>query len=145
MFGTIVVGTDGSETAGEAVRQAVELAKVCGAKLHVVSAYKTIDMLGLPPQAVPANIHELLDPAGQAKQVLDDVVAKVRADGIDAEAHTVAGEAASALIGVAEQVKADCIVVGNRGMTGAARFLLGSVPNRVAHHAPCTVVIARTT
>lgn len=54
------------------------------------------------------------------------------------------GDAASALIDVAETTKADLIVVGSRGMTGAARFLLGSVPNRVAHHAPCTVMIVRT-
>ena len=40
---------------------------------------------------------------------------------------------------------ADLIVVGNKGMTGAKRFLLGSVPNKVSHHAPCSVLIIRTT
>jgi nucleotide-binding universal stress UspA family protein len=48
------------------------------------------------------------------------------------------------LISTAEEVGADLIVVGNRGMGGVARFLLGSVPNRVAHHAPCAVLIAHT-
>ena len=46
---------------------------------------------------------------------------------------------------VAEEQGAELIVVGNKGMTGAKRFLLGSVPNKVSHHAPCSVLIVRTT
>jgi nucleotide-binding universal stress UspA family protein len=46
---------------------------------------------------------------------------------------------------VAEEVGADLLVVGNKGMTGAKRFLLGSVPNKISHHAPCSVYIVRTT
>ena len=46
---------------------------------------------------------------------------------------------------VAEEQAADLIIVGNKGMTGAKRFLLGSVPNKVSHHAPCSVLIIRTT
>ena len=49
------------------------------------------------------------------------------------------------LLSEAEKLGADLIVVGNKGMTGARRFLLGSVPNKVSHHAPCSVFIARTT
>jgi nucleotide-binding universal stress UspA family protein len=55
------------------------------------------------------------------------------------------GDAADAILDVAEEQRADLIVVGNRGMTGAKRFLLGSVPNKVSHHAPCSVLIVRTT
>ena len=55
------------------------------------------------------------------------------------------GDPADAILDVAEQVNADLIVVGNKGMTGAKRFLLGSVPNKVSHHAPCSVIIIRTT
>ena len=46
---------------------------------------------------------------------------------------------------MAEERGADLIVVGNKGMTGARRFLLGSVPNKISHHAPCSVLIIRTT
>ena len=60
------------------------------------------------------------------------------------ETYAFPGDAANAIIEVAEAQKADLIVVGNRGMTGKARFLLGSVPNKVSHHAPCGVLIART-
>ncbi len=55
------------------------------------------------------------------------------------------GDPADAILNVAEEANADLIVVGNKGMTGARRFLLGSVPNKVSHHAPCSVIIVRTT
>ena len=55
------------------------------------------------------------------------------------------GDAADAIVDVAEEQRCDLIVVGNKGMTGAKRFLLGSVPNKVSHHAPCSVLIVRTT
>ncbi len=55
------------------------------------------------------------------------------------------GEAAAALLDVAREESADLIVVGNKGMAGAQRFLLGSVPNRVSHHAPIDVLIVHTT
>ncbi len=54
------------------------------------------------------------------------------------------GDAADAILDVAEELDADLIVIGNKGMTGADRFLLGSVPNKVSHYAPCSVLIVRT-
>lgn len=54
------------------------------------------------------------------------------------------GDAADAILDVAEEQGSDLIVVGNKGMTGATRFLVGSVPNKVSHHAPCSVLIVRT-
>ena len=59
--------------------------------------------------------------------------------------HLRMGSPAEAIVSMAEEQKADLIVVGNKGMTGAKRFLLGSVPNKVSHHAPCSVIIVRTT
>jgi nucleotide-binding universal stress UspA family protein len=58
--------------------------------------------------------------------------------------HILAGEPADCLLKVAEDVGADLLVVGNKGMQGPKRFLLGSVPNRVAHHADCSVLIVHT-
>lgn len=144
MFSSIVVGTDGSATAEEAVRQAAQLARTCGAKLHVVTAYRSIESLYLAPEVVPAAIHDLVNPLEDAKRTAEEAAAKVRAEGLDVEIYTAAGDAASALIEVAEGEQADLIVVGNRGMSGKARFLLGSVPNKVAHHAPCNVMIVHT-
>ena len=146
MFASIVVGTDGSETAGEAVRKAVELARVCGpsARLHVVTAYKALEAMYLAPEVVGVNLSGLIDPRSDAQNVVDDAAAKIRAEGIEVETHLRPGDAASGILDVAESAKADVIVVGNRGMGGVARFLLGSVPNKVAHHAPCSVLIVRT-
>ena len=72
---------------------------------------------------------------------------KLAREGGVAEVETFArqGDAADAIIDVAEEQGCDLIVVGNKGMTGAKRFLLGSVPNKVSHHAPCSVLIIRTT
>ena len=61
------------------------------------------------------------------------------------QSHPREGDPADAILDVAEETKADLIVVGNKGMTGAKRFLLGSVPNKVSHHAPCDLIIVRTT
>jgi nucleotide-binding universal stress UspA family protein len=64
--------------------------------------------------------------------------------GIDVEIYARKGDAAEALLEVAEECQADLIIVGNKGMTGTRRFLLGSVPDKVSHHAPCSVLIIRT-
>ena len=146
MFETIVVGTDGSETASEAVRQAAALARRCGegATLHVVSAYRPLEAMYVAPDVVPTGLAGLVDPRGEARTVVEEAAAKVRAEGVDVETYVWPGDAASAIIDVASTARADVIVVGSRGMSGAARFLLGSVPNRVAHHAPCNVLIVRT-
>lgn len=146
MFETIVVGTDGSDTAGEAVRKAALLARTCGpsARLHVVTAYKPIEAMYVAPDVVPSGLAGMIDPRAEAQAVVDEAATKVRAEGIEAETYLWPGDAASAILEVATTTKADLIVVGNRGMTGVARFLLGSVPNKVAHHAPCDVLIVRT-
>jgi nucleotide-binding universal stress UspA family protein len=146
MFETIVVGTDGSGTAAEAVRQAALLARTCGdrTKVHLVTAYKPLEALYVAPEVMPAAINAMVDPRGEARAVAEEAAAKVRAEGVECETYVWPGDAASAIIDVATTAKADLIVVGSRGMAGAARFLLGSVPNKVSHHAPCTVLIVRT-
>ena len=65
--------------------------------------------------------------------------------GVNVETYARQGDPADAILDVAEEQNADLIVVGNKGMTGAKRFLLGSVPNKISHHAPCSVLIVRTT
>jgi nucleotide-binding universal stress UspA family protein len=148
LFDLIVVGTDGSDTAREAVRRAVELARELGAGLQVVSAYEPV--AGAVATAVARDDEEgddrwALAPREAVDAILDDVAAVARAAGVEAEVHARQGSPADAILDVAEETGADLIVVGNKGMTGAERFLLGSVPNKVSHHAPCSVLIVRTT
>ena len=125
MFRSIVVGTDGSDTARQAVREAVELASALGASIEIVSAY------------APGSREDV-------EATLGEAVAEVEAAGVAVRTYAREGDAADAILDVAEERGADLIVVGNKGMTGAKRFLLGSVPNKVSHHAPCSVLIIRT-
>jgi nucleotide-binding universal stress UspA family protein len=147
MFGSIVVGTDGSDTAKEAVRQATELAKTLGSNIHLVSAYEPVpdSRLREERQEVPEDLQWMVNPREDVNTTLEDAAEELKKTGLGVEIHAREGDPADAILDVAEEQKADLIVVGNKGMTGAKRFLLGSVPNKVSHHAPCSVMIIRTT
>jgi nucleotide-binding universal stress UspA family protein len=142
-----VVGTDGSETAKVAVEQATDLAKKVGARLDLVSAYEPVppSRLREERQEVPSDIAHTVSPSEDVEALLSETAAGVQKNGIDVETFARQGDPADAILDVAEEQKADLIIVGNKGMTGAKRFLLGSVPNKVSHHAPCSVLIVRTT
>ena len=147
MFRSIVVGTDGSDTAQKAVDEAVDLAKALGAKLWLVSAYEPVPKARLREEArqAPADLQWMVNPREEVESTLSDAADVVRGAGIEVETFAREGDPADAILDVAEERDADLIVVGNKGMTGARRFLLGSVPNKVSHHAPCSVLIVRTT
>jgi nucleotide-binding universal stress UspA family protein len=148
MFGRIVVGTDGSETASEAVRQAIELAKLSDAKLDIVSAFEPIPQQRLREEAqeIPGDVAHGVGPREDVNLALEKALGNAKQEGLgDVQTHPREGDPADAILDVAEETGADLIIVGNKGMTGAKRFLLGSVPNKVSHHAPCGVMIIRTT
>jgi nucleotide-binding universal stress UspA family protein len=141
---SILVGTDGSEAAGVAVSHAVRLAAALGARLHIVSAYEPVPERHL-------RIARVQVPSDVQVNIREEVLALLESARRDAEAGGVSrvetfarvGDAADAILDVAEEQGSDLIVVGNKGMTGATRFLLGSVPHKVSHHAPCSVLIVR--
>jgi nucleotide-binding universal stress UspA family protein len=147
MFKSIVVGTDGSETASQAVRQAVELASSVGARVELVSAYEPVPSARLREEKreAPEDLQWTINPREDVDSTLEDAAAIARAAGVETDLFARQGDPADAILDVAEEREADLIVVGNKGMTGAKRFLLGSVPNKVSHHAPCSVLIIRTT
>ena len=147
MFNSMVVGTDGSDTAKEAVRQATDLAQRTSANIHLVSAYEPVPegRLREERQSVPDDLQWMVNPREDVSTTLEQAAEAIREQGIEVETHAREGDPADAILDVAEEEGADLIVVGNKGMTGAKRFLLGSVPNKVSHHAPCSVMIIRTT
>jgi nucleotide-binding universal stress UspA family protein len=147
LFERIVVGTDGSETAAEAVRQATELARATGAKLDIISAYEPVPASRLREERgeIPGDIAYAVGPREDVNVVLEAAAGPAAEAGVEVNTHAREGDPADAILDVAEEVTASVIVVGNKGMTGARRFLLGSVPNKISHHAPCSVYIARTT
>ncbi|MHB8466632.1 MAG: universal stress protein [Acidimicrobiales bacterium] len=123
LYERILVGTDGSATATRAVDRAVALAEVTGASvtvLHVGSGAK-------------------------GQKVIDSVTDRYAKREVAIDAQMRSGDPAAVLADAAEQEGFDLLVVGNKGMTGAARFFLGSVPNKVSHHARSSLMIVHTT
>ena len=120
MYRRILVRTDGSRTAARAVARAAEVAAATGATLTVFTAGS----------------------GAKAERVVADATRDM--DGIEVETRVGPGDPATALVDEAARGY-DLLVVGNKGMTGASRFLLGSVPNKVSHHSPCPLLIVHTT
>jgi nucleotide-binding universal stress UspA family protein len=138
---SIVVGTDGSAPADEAVRQATDLAGHEGARLHLVTAYPDPQMLR---ERMTGGAHtETVDLREVADALLKRAARDALAKGVDVETHVREGDPADVIIDIANEQHADLIVVGSRGLTGIKRYLLGSVSTKVSHHAPCSVMIVR--
>ena len=150
MYKTIVVGIDGSDTARAAMLKAADLAKLVGARVHLVTASAKghlADLVAIEP--IAAGMMEALKSAeSEMKSASEAMLARaseeVGSRGVDVETHIVDAPPADAIVDVAQSVGADLIIVGNRGMRGTKRYVLGSVPNSVAHHAPCDVTIVST-
>ena len=143
----IVVGTDGSDSATEAVRHAARLAAAFGADLVILTAFHPPDPAQVARwiQEAPRDIAPLFSGTSAAEEVAEKAVQVAVAEGAKAEASFTEGDPADTIVDSAENVGADLVIVGNKGMTGVKRFLLGSVPDKVTHHAPCDVLIVHTT
>ncbi len=142
MYSSIVVGTDGSDTAKLALRHAMDLAAINGGTLHIVSAYRSSG--GAVKVGTEAE-HWYVDTRTKIDTILDSAAAMARSKGLKVQTHAAETDPGDAIVAIAAEVGAEAVVVGNKGMRGPKRFLLGSVPNKVAHNAPCTVVIVKTT
>ena len=94
---------------------------------------------------MPADLEWTINPREDVEATLAEAAEGWRPPASKVQTFAREGDPADAILDVAEEQNADLIVVGNKGMTGAKRFLLGSVPNKVSHHAPCSVLIIRTT
>lgn len=133
MYSNIVVGAHKSDSARRAVNEAIELARALGSHVHLVTAYSNDDG-PLDGKDSPARM--------DAQRALDALVPLASSQKFTT--HALPGDPAKAILTVASEVGADLIVVGNKGMKGKGRFL-GSVPNDIAHQAPCAVLVVRST
>jgi nucleotide-binding universal stress UspA family protein len=151
MYKAIVVGIDGSETARGAMLKAADLAKLTGARVHLVTASpkgRLSELVGLDPMAagmIESLVRTEEELTSASAEMLKRTAEELRKLGVDVETYLIEDDPAGAIIGVAETTSADLIVVGNKGMRGAKRYVLGSIPNAVAHRAPCDVTIVSTT
>lgn len=144
MYHRIVVGTDGSATADKAVDAAGGIARLTGGSVHVVTAYRPIRVAAAAAGAVVTQAWFAEDERQAAEELVEAAADRLKERGVDAVAVARLGDPADVLLATAEEFDADLLVVGNRGMSGVRRYLLGSVADRVAHHASCTVHIAHT-
>ena len=136
----IVVGTDGSPGAEAAVQKVIELARESGAVLHVVCAYpgrSALERIGVSAR------QESVDLRGVAADVIARSERRLEEAGFVVDKHVREGDPAHTIIAVAGEQDADLIVVGARGHTGLRNFMLGSVSSKLAHHAPCSLLIVR--
>jgi nucleotide-binding universal stress UspA family protein len=140
MFTTVVVGTNWSETAEVAFAKALELAREGGGRLHVVTANPQSPPPASGRSAGASGSHSL-GPDFHADVVLEQTLERLGGNDVDVRQHTVTAEPGEAILAVADQVGADLIVVGNKGMH---RRVLGSIPNTVSHRATCDVLIVQT-
>lgn len=122
MYERILVGTDGSKTAAKAVDRAVAVASATGASLTILSAARA--ERGAATVTVEAERHAT--------------------SGVVIDTKVVDADPVAALVEEARDGAFDLLVMGNKGMTGLSR-LFGSVPDKVSHHLPCSLLIVKTT
>jgi nucleotide-binding universal stress UspA family protein len=137
VISTVAVGTDGSETATEAVRQAAEFARRFDAKLVLLSAFKEG-----PPPADIGETQWSYSPAAQLRGILSRTEDQMKQQGIECTTVVDEGDPAEVLVRLADECGADVLVIGNKDMQ---RRVLGSVPKSVAHNADCSVFVVKTT
>jgi nucleotide-binding universal stress UspA family protein len=139
MFHTVIVGADDSSTALQAVMVAAEIAEIHGGTLHIVTAYdpKSVQVQELPEELRYTTV------GNPADRLLESLSRIVKQRGLAPVVHAATGSPDDAIVRIAEQEHADLVVVGNKGMRGVRR-VLGSIPNSVAHSAPCSVLIVDT-
>jgi nucleotide-binding universal stress UspA family protein len=142
-YRTIVAGTDGSDSAERAIEQAVDLAALDAARLVIVTAFERRD--SPPDERIPSDVRWMLtDPNEAERHARRARHLAAEREVRDVVVQALEGEPAAELLEAAETFGADLIVVGSVGLTGGARFLLGSVASSVLHHAPCDVLVVHT-
>ena len=137
----MAVGTDGSGTAGEAVREAAEIARRFEAKLVLLSVYERSKASSAATSG-NVELQWASNSSARVRSILEGLAEDLGKEGIDCETRADEGDAGEVLVRLAEECGADLLVIGNRGMN---RRVLGSVPNTVTHKAGCSVLVVKTT
>ena len=140
MISTVAVGTDGSATAAEAIKEASEIARRFGADLVLLSAYQ--DSRGSPEPDTDVELQWAANSSARMRSILERIEEDLRQQGVECKTLSDKGDPGEVLVRLAEECGADLLVIGNKGMK---RRVLGSVPNTVTHKAECSVLVVKTT
>ncbi len=141
MISTIAVGTDGTPTAREAVKEAAEIARRFGAKLVLLSVFRD-STSAATGRGQDVELQWVTNQQARVRSVLERLEEELKSDGIECETRADSGEPGKVLVQLAEECGADLLVIGNKGIK---RRVLGSVPNKVTHAANCSVLVVKTT
>jgi nucleotide-binding universal stress UspA family protein len=136
----ILLATDGSPTAEEATKRAIELAKQFDAELLIVTAWD-IPYSTLGYAAVPVNGDLMKAAEEQAEKVAGKAVATAEADGVPAETIVLRGFPVEEICAAAEKFEPELIVLGSHGWGAMKRMLFGSVSTGVLHHTSVPVLV----
>ncbi len=134
----IVVATDGSPGGQAAVAEGAALARALQAAITIVHVRPPIAFLG-----EPLYQRRLSNQLERARQAVDDALAQLEAQGLEADYEILEGDASDEIVRIAEARDADLIVIGSRGLGPVPGALLGSVSSAVARHADCPVVVVK--
>jgi nucleotide-binding universal stress UspA family protein len=142
VFTNILVAIDGSEASQRALSQAVDLAKLCNAKLHTIYVVETGLFSSLPMEGTVEIMYSVLEKEGD--EVMERAKVYATGKGITVITHLKQGHAGSEILALAEEEKSDLIIVGSHGKSNTDRLLIGSVSTFVVTHSTVTTMVVRS-
>ena len=142
MFSKILVATDGSQYSDKALEVAIGLAKVFNTSLYIIHVVEE-DKVAMAASTMPIMVNVIEDMVKIGNEILNKAKAKASEAGVNAEAILARGNAADKILENADKLNVDLIVVGSRGLRGLARFLLGSVSEKVVRHSSKPVLVVK--
>ena len=140
MFHHLLIGYDGSAQAKKALEYGIDFAMHTGAEITIVTAFPNVpDFIGSPYYDELVALHST-----RANETAQMAAAQAQACNIEkVRVEVVQGAAAECILAVAQTRGCDCIVVGSRGRGEMAGLLLGSVSDKLVHHATVPVLVVR--
>jgi nucleotide-binding universal stress UspA family protein len=142
VFTNILVAMDGSEASQRALSQAVDLAKLCNAKLHTIYVVETGLFSSLPMEGTVEIMYSVLEKEGE--EVMERAKKYASEKSITVSTHMKQGHAGSEILALAEEEKSDLIIVGSHGKSNTDRLLIGSVSTFVVTHSTVTTMVVRS-
>jgi nucleotide-binding universal stress UspA family protein len=142
VFNNILVAMDGSEASQRALSHAVDLAKLCNAKLHTIYVVETGLFSSLPMEGTVEIMYSVLEKEGE--EVLERAKKYATEKSITVITHMKQGHAGSEILALAEEEKSDLIIVGSHGKSNTDRLLIGSVSTFVVTHSTVTTMVVRS-